>query len=145
MIIEITERCRCGSFLSLFEDNGRWVCSCMQRCYDPSVEDPTPIESLYGRGETPADAVVDYLRLREDADLEPVYVPTDLASFVVPKSPEGWGFSVGMRREPGDGGRVPAVNRSHAHNIADGWEGHPTSLPLPIYYGPIEGQKAANQ
>ena len=86
MIIEITERCRCGAFLSLFESGGRWHVTCLDRCYDPA-EDAGPIASLIGCGETPGDAIADYLRLREDADIEPVYVPTGLYSFVVPSHP----------------------------------------------------------
>jgi hypothetical protein len=129
MIIEITERCRCGSFLSLFEDNGRWVCSCMQRCYDPSVEDPTPIESLYGRGETPADALADYLRLREDADLEPVYVPTDLGSFVVPSHP----------------GRFLVVGPMSGQTWSFPTLAYAEQLQAPIYFEPTLAQKAANQ
>lgn len=86
MMIELRERCRCGTHLGMWEDGGRWHVTCAERCYDP-VDDASPIESLLGRGDTPQDALDDYFRLREDADLEPVYAPTGLASFVVPSHP----------------------------------------------------------
>lgn len=86
MIIEVTERCACGAYLKMYEGGGRWHVTCLDRCYDP-VEDAQGAEVLVGSGETPGDALSDYLRLREHADIEPRYVPTDLDTFVVPSHP----------------------------------------------------------
>lgn len=112
--MRITERCACGKPLCLYEANGDWRVSCYDGCYDPGAEDDGPAAYLCGWGSTPEDALASYLTRREEADLEPVYVPSEIASFVVPRAPDGWVLSP-----------------------------DPTN-PNRLIYGPMLAQKAAN-
>lgn len=137
-MMRIVERCTCGTHLSMWEDGGRWHVACYDRCYDPA-EDAGPIASLLGRGETPEDALEDFLRLREDGDIEPVYAPTSLASFVVP-SHEG---TLRVLTEHFD-------TLAEAEVFAEAFtttSGRPSVAfgPSPIFFEPTPIQKAANQ
>lgn len=112
----------------MWEDGGRWHVTCAERCYDPA-DDAGPIASLIGRGDTPQDALDDYLRLREDANLEPVYAPTGLASFVVPSHP---GVFCVESPIPNNPWRLTSL-------------AYAEQLNSPMYFEPTPIQKAANQ
>lgn len=139
-MMRIVERCTCGAHLSMWEDGGRWHVACAERCYDPA-EDAGPIASLIGRGETPEDALEEYLRLREDADIEPVYAPTALASFVVPSHPG----TLRVLTEHFDT-LAEAESFAEAFTSSSNVPGIRTVwAPSPIFFEPIPTQKAANQ
>lgn len=116
-MMKLETRCHCGAALVLYEpaswDN--WAVHCPD-CLD-DAEDAPASASITGRGATPDDALQNWFDAREEAGAEPALVPSTIHTFVVPRSPEGFGLYVP---------RCPT----------------PTS---PIYYGPAQGQKAANQ
>jgi hypothetical protein len=129
-MIGLAERCRCGDHLMLCSfPEGDFTVHC-DRCYDPA-EDAPLAAILVGRGPSPEHAFEDYCRLREDIDAEPVYVPTELSTFIVPRAPEGYVIS--------PDGDDPA--RLFFETLTSA-ERHPELGPL--YYGPLGVQKAAN-
>lgn len=134
--ITITERCACGAHLSLFESHGDWFVTCAERCYDSEGDEP--IESLIGNGATPADALRSYHERREALDLDPVYVPSELATFIVPSHPGSFDV-VGFRTR----------SLAEAHMHADAFRDADRRIipPSPIYFCPNATplQKAANQ
>jgi len=131
-MIELRECCaNCSRNLCLYERHSSWVVSCYHGCYDPGADDSAVAELLSGWGDTPEDAMTDYVNSREALDLDPLYVPSELASFIVPPPPEGFVISP----DPSEPARLFFESLSSA-------ERHPELGP--IYYGPMLAQKAAN-
>lgn len=125
-MIQTTTRCIvCRSRVELEDVNSRWCASC--ECLDYSIDAPM------GTGATPEDALDEWRKA--SATYRVPFQPSSLASFIVPPAPEGWGYRV----TPGH--QTRAVSLERAQELADRGD----SLPIPIFYGPIEGQKAVNQ
>lgn len=114
---------RCGELLVLSEAHGECTVRC-ERCYDP-VEDADVNATLLGRGATPEDALQNWYDERESLDLEPEFVPTTLAEFVVPKAPAD--FIVSSVSECTDG--------SGYENLSQAERAHWLQPESPIYYG----------
>lgn len=134
--LTLLERCACGAHLELDEEPHRGHIVTCPRCFDPSAEDATPIERLAGVGATPADAFANYMRLREERDLEPDYRLSELATFIVPPAPEG--FALVARRWDAALGEYTYPTTLDAAEALSAWTDR-------IHYGPAEVQKAANQ
>lgn len=114
---------QCRTLVELDDIDSRWCAAC--ECSDYSIDAPM------GIGATPEDALQEWLT-RAATYITPLE-PSTLATFIVPPPPEGWGYRV----KPG----TPAVSLERAQELADRGD----HLPIPIHYGPSEGQKAANQ
>lgn len=132
-MITLSTRCHCGTSLILFEPCSRdaWAVECPD-CVDPA-EDASPGANITGRGETPEDALQHWFDRREELCAEPALVLGTLHSFVVPKSPDGWGLS----DQPGI--THPFGTLSVAQAVCDGDARH---RPMAIYFAPIT-QKVA--
>jgi len=109
-----------------------YVVSCPD-CTDPMGD--SLIEGLEGRGSTPEDALQNWFDRREELGLEPELALSRLTGFIVPKSPEGWRFSI-----PGHGWDCVADTLAVAEGYARSTHSHG---PLPIHYGPAAVQKKA--
>lgn len=134
--LTLLERCRCGAHLELDEEPHRGHIVTCPVCFDPSAEDASDIERLAGVGATPADAFANYMRLREERDLEPSYDLSELASFIVPPAPEG--FALVAHRFDAELGNYSHPTTLKGAERIDPWTNS-------VSYGPAEGQKAANQ
>jgi hypothetical protein len=148
-MIALATRCHhCGTHLALDDGFRGYAVSCPQ-CLDPSDDGPIP-SRLQGKGSTPEDALQHWFDRREQLGLEPEARLSALATFIVPRSPEGWGFTIPdtftEHTETTDDltyaeGYAALCTGSAArtripHNASNG--------VLPIYYGPAKAQKAAN-
>lgn len=136
-MISLSTRCHhCATHLELADSREGHAVHCPQ-CLDPT-EDAPPEAHLQGRGSTPEDALQNWFDRREELDLEPEHRLSELASFIVPRAPEGWGFTV-----------------TKWDDVLGKYEVHPSTLESAIeqsqafgerlYYGPTTIQKAANQ
>jgi hypothetical protein len=135
--ITLLELCPCGVHLELDEEPHRGHIVTCPVCFDPSAEDAEPIERLAGVGATPADALANYMRRREELCLEPDYTLSELATFIVPPPPEGFVIS----DQPG--GWRPFRDLETAENLCAGAPG--VGRTTIFYTQPLAGQKAANQ
>lgn len=149
-MISLSVRCHhCATHLELADGREGHVVHCPQ-CLDPTED--APIEAhLQGRGATPEDALQNWFDRREELQLEPEHRLSELASFIVPKSPEGFGFEIpdtftehtertgSLRYAESYAEQVTgsAARNRIPHNASN--------APLPIHYGPTLIQKAANQ
>ena len=120
MIVTANTCPECGEHINLAEVHGTWVAACNAEC---SV----------GEGEVPEDALSDW-SARAGAARAPA--PSSLASFIVPRAPEGWRLTV----TTWDGDAVLGPEDIHPLTLADA-----ESSGADIYYGPAPVQKAANQ
>jgi len=135
-VIALAMRChRCCSRLSLDDSRrGGWIVYC-QQCVDPEGESAS--ERLQGRGETPDDALQNWFDKREQFGLEPELGISALSSFIVPRSPEGWVFTI---HDPlGHTETTSCIE--DANGFAEAHGGIIQAIP-PIHYGPAV-QKAA--
>lgn len=136
-MIQTNSHCpHCDDTLVLADVYGLWTATC-PTCLDP--EGDSPYERVQGRGETPEDALEHYWQLLEERDLEPRYVPATLEGFIVPCSPEGYALVC-------DCPWRTVVFSSLTVAEAYAARPYPTSVVLPLHYGPIAAvaQKAAN-
>lgn len=125
-MIETSTRCpRCSTYVILNDVHGFWTAVC-PHCIDPESH----FGQLQGKGSTPEDALEDWWQSMDESD-EPSYQPSALASFIVPRGPEGFVLSPD-REEPA---------RLFFDSLSDA-ERNPELGPL--YYGPMSVLKAAN-
>ena len=134
-MIALAMRChRCCSRLSLDDSRrGGWIVYC-QQCVDPEGESPS--ERLQGRGETPDDALQNWFDRREQLGLEPEPQLAALSTFIVPRSPEGWCFTI---HDPLGHSKTTSCIED-ARGFAEAHGAIIQAIP-PIEYGPAQTEK----